>query len=158
MGACSVTEAVTDGTPRARLRKNHGCKSPLPNVSRRHIRLTGRRVFGASVKVGCCVEVAVADGHHACRWRYILRHDHSRPRACSSGSVDWAALGRHTSTQISIGLDVSGHYWQSAAGLAKDDSGGRGSQAQCESKQGAAGDCFLELHPEHVIPATMELV
>ena len=53
------------------------------------------------------------DNTRALQWE-ILRHGQSRPRACSSVGVDWAAWRRRTSTQMSIGLDVSGHHWQSA--------------------------------------------
>ena len=46
----------------------------------------------------------------------ILRHSQSRPRVC----YQW----------VSIGLDVSGHDWQSATGLAKGDALAEESQAQ----------------------------
>ena len=48
----------------------------------------------------------------------------SRPGACSAIGVGWDALGRRTSTLISIGRRLSGHDWQIATEMVKGDSAG----------------------------------
>ena len=62
--------------------------------------------------------------------------------------VDWAALGRRTSTQVSIGLGVSGHDWQSAIVRPKRwlrEPDARWVQEAVWWTEEAAGDCFSRL-------------
>ena len=83
--------------------------------------------------------------------RAVEGKSYPRPRPISKSSsagVDWAAFGRCTATQISIGLDVSCQDWKSATVWVKETVLAQG--ASCESGPGSSQDGLGGLERLHL--------
>ena len=95
-----------------------------------------------SVGAGCYVTGVLADGHHACSWREILRDGRSRSRASSSAGVDWGLGPSHFVTDFHRACVMARRVPQGAEG----DGAGRemGPVSSQDGPRGGFWRLFLE--------------